>query len=76
LVCGSVAGRRARKETSNNIAGEKGWHSRETELKESKCEEGHVALVVCEVANRVPCSHIWVKLCFFVSVTCLQGYII
>jgi hypothetical protein len=33
---------------------------REIKLKESKSEEGHIALGV-EVANRVACRHIWVK---------------
>jgi hypothetical protein len=46
-----VAGRRARKETStslcsDNVAGGRGWRSREIKFKESKHEEGHVALGV------------------------------
>jgi hypothetical protein len=42
-----VTGRRARKEASlcsDNVAGGRGWHSREIKLEESKCEEGHLAL--------------------------------
>jgi hypothetical protein len=40
---------------SDNVVG-----GREIKLKESKSEEGHIALGV-EVANRVACRHIWVK---------------
>jgi hypothetical protein len=28
----------------NNVAGRRGWHSREIKLKESELEEGHIAL--------------------------------
>jgi hypothetical protein len=30
----------------DNVARERGWHSREIKFKESKCEEGHIALGV------------------------------
>jgi hypothetical protein len=49
------------------IAG-KEWHSREIKLKESKCEEVHIALGG-EIANRVACNHLWVKTLLFASVT-------
>jgi hypothetical protein len=46
--CLNVAGRGPEKKQASlcldNVAGGRGWHSRETQLKESKCEEGHVAL--------------------------------
>jgi hypothetical protein len=49
-VGNNAAGRRAKKKEANlcpdNVAGGRGWHSREIKLKESKCEEGHIALGV------------------------------
>jgi hypothetical protein len=33
----------------------RGWHSREIKFKESKCEEGHIALGV-EIDNRDACK--------------------
>jgi hypothetical protein len=46
----NVAGRRTRRETdrlcSDKVAGGKGGHSREIKSKESKREEGHIALGV------------------------------
>jgi hypothetical protein len=48
----NVAGRRpADKQTglcSDKVAVGKRWHSRETKPKESKCEEGHIAVGVEE----------------------------
>jgi hypothetical protein len=31
---------------SDNVAGGRGWHSKEIKLKESKSEEGHITLGV------------------------------
>jgi hypothetical protein len=47
----NVARRRTKKKKqaglcSNNVAGGRGWHSREIKLKKSESEEGHIALGV------------------------------
>jgi hypothetical protein len=43
----NVAGRRTRNETdrlcSDEVAGRKGWHSKEIKPKEPKLKEGHIA---------------------------------
>jgi hypothetical protein len=40
---------------------EKGWQSREINLKELKHEDGHIALGN-GIPNEVTCSHMWVEL--------------
>jgi hypothetical protein len=49
---------------SDNVAGGRDGIA-EKKLKESKLEKSDIALGGGEVINRVTCSHMWVKLCFF-----------